>query len=63
MNDHVPPQPLLDQAVEQASAFAQRGADAVRDSSQNLRDSARRASDGAVLMALVGLLARHGGRG
>ena len=36
---------LLSQAAEQASALAQRGLDAVRDGSQSLRDSARRASD------------------
>ena len=40
--------PLLNRATEQASAMAQRGMDAVRDGSQQLRDKALRASDGTV---------------
>ena len=40
--------PLLNRATEQASALAQRGMDAVRDGSQQLRDKALRASDGTV---------------
>ncbi len=40
--------PLLNRASEQASALAQRGLDAVRDSSQQLRDKAVRASDTTV---------------
>jgi ElaB/YqjD/DUF883 family membrane-anchored ribosome-binding protein len=40
--------PVLNRAAEQASALAQRGVDAVRDSSQQLRDRGQRASDGAV---------------
>ena len=41
--------PLLNRAGEQASALAQRGVNAVRDSSLRLRDSAVQAKDGAVL--------------
>ena len=41
--------PLLNRASEQASALAQRGVDAVRDSSLRLRDSAVQARDGTVL--------------
>lgn len=37
--------PLLNRATEQAGALAQRGADAVRDSSRQLREGALRASD------------------
>lgn len=46
----LPPQaaPLLDRASERASALAQRGLDAVRDSSQQLREQAHRASDGTL---------------
>ena len=40
--------PLLNRATEQASALAQRGIDSVRDTSQQLRDTARRASDSTV---------------
>jgi ElaB/YqjD/DUF883 family membrane-anchored ribosome-binding protein len=40
--------PLLNRATEQASVLAQRGVDAVRDSSQQLRDKALRASDSTV---------------
>jgi ElaB/YqjD/DUF883 family membrane-anchored ribosome-binding protein len=40
--------PLLDRASERASALAQRGLDAVRDSSQQLREQAHRASDGTL---------------
>lgn len=40
-----PGEPLLDRVAEQASAFAQRGADAVRDGAEHLRGSARRAGD------------------
>ena len=41
--------PLFDRASEQASALAQRGVNAVRDSSLRLRDGAVQAKDGAVL--------------
>ena len=41
--------PLLNRAGEQASALAQRGVNAVRDSSLRLRDSAVQAKDGTVL--------------
>ena len=41
--------PLLNRASEQASALAQRGVNALRDSSQGLRDSATRASDNTVM--------------
>lgn len=41
-------EPLINRATEQASALAQRGIDAVRDSSQQLRDKALRASDSTV---------------
>ena len=41
--------PLLNRATEQASALAQRGVNAVRDSSQQLRDRAVRASDSTVM--------------
>ena len=41
--------PLLNRAGEQASALAQRGVNAVRESSLKLRDSAVQAKDGAVL--------------
>ena len=37
--------PMLNRANEQAIALARRGVDAVRDSSQHLRDTALRASD------------------
>jgi ElaB/YqjD/DUF883 family membrane-anchored ribosome-binding protein len=37
--------PMLDRASEQVSAFAQRGVDSVRETSQNLRDRALRASE------------------
>jgi ElaB/YqjD/DUF883 family membrane-anchored ribosome-binding protein len=37
--------PLLERAGEQASALAQRGADAVRERTQQLRDQTLRASD------------------
>lgn len=40
--------PLLNRASEQASALAQRGVNAVRDGSQQLRKSAQRASDNTV---------------
>jgi len=40
--------PLLNRATEQATALAHRGADAVRDSTQQLRDKAREASDSTV---------------
>lgn len=41
--------PMLNRASEQASALAQRGVNALRDSSQGLRDSATRASDNTVM--------------
>ena len=41
--------PLINRASEQASALAQRGVNAVRDSSQHLRDTAQRASDSTVM--------------
>ncbi|HET9977226.1 MAG TPA: hypothetical protein VFQ20_07315 [Burkholderiaceae bacterium] len=41
--------PLLNAATEQASALARRGVDALRESSQNLRDSAVHATDRATL--------------
>ena len=40
--------PLLNRATEQANALAQRGIDSLRDTSQHLRDTARRASDTTV---------------
>lgn len=40
--------PLFNRASEQASAMAHRGLDSVRDSSQQLRDSALRISDNTV---------------
>ena len=40
--------PLLNRASEQAGALAQRGADALRDGTQQLRDKALRASDSTV---------------
>jgi len=40
---------MINRAGEQASAFAQRGVNAVLDSSQHLRDSAQRASDNTVM--------------
>ena len=40
--------PLLNRANEQAIALARRGVDAVRDGSQQLRDTALRASDGTL---------------
>ena len=40
--------PLLNRANEQAVAMARRGVDAVRDTSQHLRDRAHRASEGTV---------------
>jgi len=41
--------PLINRAGEQASALAQRGVNAVRDTSQHLRDTAQRATDGTVM--------------
>lgn len=38
--------PMLNRAVDQTSAMAHRGMDAVRDGSQQLRERAHRASDG-----------------
>lgn len=40
--------PMLNRTSDQIGALAQRGVDAVRDSSQQLRDKALRASDSAV---------------
>ena len=40
--------PMLDRAAEQASALAQRGLDTVRETSQQLRDKALRASENTV---------------
>ena len=40
--------PLLDKASAQVSAIAQRGVDTVRETSQQLRERAMRASDGTV---------------
>ncbi len=40
--------PILNRATEQASALAQRGVDTVRETSQQLRDKALRASDNTV---------------
>ena len=40
--------PMLDRAAEQASALAQRGVDTVRETSQQLRDKAVRASESTV---------------
>ncbi len=40
--------PLLNRVTAQAGELAQRGVDAVRDTSQQLRDKAVRASDGTV---------------
>ena len=40
--------PMLNRTSEQIGALAQRGVDAVRDSSQQLREKALRASDSAV---------------
>jgi ElaB/YqjD/DUF883 family membrane-anchored ribosome-binding protein len=40
--------PLLNRATEQASVLAQRGVDAVRDGSRQVRDQALRASDGTL---------------
>lgn len=40
--------PFLHRASEQTSALAQRGLDAVRETSQGLRDSAHRATDSTV---------------
>jgi ElaB/YqjD/DUF883 family membrane-anchored ribosome-binding protein len=37
--------PIINRATEQASAYAQRGMDAVRQTSQQLRDKASQASD------------------
>jgi ElaB/YqjD/DUF883 family membrane-anchored ribosome-binding protein len=37
--------PMLDRASEQVSAFAQRGVDSVRETSQNLRERAHRATE------------------
>lgn len=74
--------PMVDRVTGQASALVQRGADALRDRSDQVRTSARHASEntvayirdepvksmlfaaatGAVLMALVGLMARSNGR-
>jgi ElaB/YqjD/DUF883 family membrane-anchored ribosome-binding protein len=39
---------MLNRATEQASAMAQRGVDAVRDGSQQLRERAHWASDGTL---------------
>jgi ElaB/YqjD/DUF883 family membrane-anchored ribosome-binding protein len=36
---------MLDRASEQVSAFAQRGVDSVRETSQNLRERAHRATE------------------
>lgn len=41
--------PLINRAGEQASAFAQRGVNAVRDSSQHLRERAQHAGDSTVM--------------
>jgi ElaB/YqjD/DUF883 family membrane-anchored ribosome-binding protein len=41
--------PMINRAGEQASAFAQRGVNAVRDSTQQLRDRALRVSDSTVM--------------
>ena len=41
--------PLINRASDQASAFARRGVNAVRDGSQHLRDTAQRATDGTVM--------------
>jgi ElaB/YqjD/DUF883 family membrane-anchored ribosome-binding protein len=40
--------PLLNRATEQASVLAQRGVDAVRQGSRQVRDQALRASDGTL---------------
>jgi ElaB/YqjD/DUF883 family membrane-anchored ribosome-binding protein len=40
--------PMLSRATERAAALAQRGADAVRDGSRQLADTAQRASEGTV---------------
>ena len=40
--------PVIDRVGRQATAMAQRGADAIRDGSQQLRDTAREASDRTV---------------
>jgi ElaB/YqjD/DUF883 family membrane-anchored ribosome-binding protein len=40
--------PLLNRATEQASAMAHRGMDAVRETSQQVRDKARQAQDSTV---------------
>ncbi len=40
--------PMINRATEQASALAQRGMDAVRDTSQQVRERAVRVSDGTV---------------
>ena len=40
--------PLLNRATEQASVLAQRGVDAVREGSRQVRDQALRASDGTL---------------
>jgi ElaB/YqjD/DUF883 family membrane-anchored ribosome-binding protein len=40
--------PMLARAAEQATAFAQRGIDVVRDGSQQVRDKAQRASETTV---------------
>ena len=40
--------PMLDRAAEQASALAQRGVDSVRETSQQLREKAMRASENTV---------------
>ncbi len=41
--------PLITRASDQASALTQRGVNAVRESSQQLRDTAQRASDSTVM--------------
>ncbi len=40
--------PLLNRATEHASVLAQRGVDAVREGSRQVRDQAQRASDGTL---------------
>ena len=43
-----PSTPLLERATEAAGALARRGTDALRDASQQLRDTAGRTSDNTV---------------
>jgi ElaB/YqjD/DUF883 family membrane-anchored ribosome-binding protein len=45
LSNGLPSMPLLDRATEQAGAMARRGVDAMRDTSQQMRDAAWRASD------------------